>query len=104
MYADQTVVLGPLAVLAEPHTYDLCADHAGRLTPPRGWDLVKLAVDYQREPADDLAALVDAVQAPAALPNTAVAPAEQSRVSASQAGEVPVGERRRHLRVLPDLT
>ena len=45
VYADSTVVLGPLATYAEPHTYDLCADHATRLTAPRGWDIVRLAVD-----------------------------------------------------------
>ena len=36
VYSDQTAVLGPLATYAEPHTYDLCAEHAERLTAPRG--------------------------------------------------------------------
>ena len=34
VYADSTAVLGPLATYAEPHCYDLCAEHSGRL-PPR---------------------------------------------------------------------
>ncbi|NKX50095.1 DUF3499 family protein, partial [Arthrobacter deserti] len=31
VYADSTAVLGPLATYAEPHCYDLCAEHAARL-------------------------------------------------------------------------
>ena len=31
-----------LAMLAEPHSYDLCSEHAGRLTAPRGWEVVRL--------------------------------------------------------------
>ena len=46
VYADQTAVLGPLATYAEPHTYDLCAEHAERLTAPRGWDVVRLASEF----------------------------------------------------------
>ena len=41
VYAEQTAVLGPLATYAEPHSYDLCDDHAKRLTAPRGWDVVR---------------------------------------------------------------
>lgn len=68
VHADQTVVLGPLATYAEPHTYDLCADHTTRLTAPRGWDVVRLAIDLtEPEPTpDDLLALADAVRAAAA--------------------------------------
>jgi len=46
VYSDQTAVLGPLATYAEPHTYDLCAAHAERLTAPRGWDVVRLASEF----------------------------------------------------------
>ena len=45
VYADSTAVLGPLATFAEPHCYDLCDDHAARMTAPRGWDVVRLAPD-----------------------------------------------------------
>ena len=41
-YADRAIVLGPLATYAEPHTYDLCRDHAERLTAPRGWNVVRV--------------------------------------------------------------
>lgn len=44
MYSDSTAVLGPLAVSAEPHSYDLCQTHAHRLTAPRGWEVVRVSV------------------------------------------------------------
>lgn len=64
MYADRTAVLGPLATLAEPHSYDLCANHAQRLSAPRGWSVLRLAPDPSTlEPThDDLLALADAVR------------------------------------------
>lgn len=40
-YADSMVVLGPLSRQAEPHTYDLCARHAERLSAPQGWQVVR---------------------------------------------------------------
>ena len=46
VYSDQTAVLGPLANHAEPHSYDLCAEHAERLTAPRGWEVVRLTPDF----------------------------------------------------------
>jgi hypothetical protein len=63
-YADRAVVLGPLATYAEPHTYDLCREHAERMTAPRGWEVVRVGGEYS-EPAlapDDLVALADAVR------------------------------------------
>jgi hypothetical protein len=81
VYSDQTAVLGPLANNAEPHSYDLCAEHAERLTAPRGWEVVRLTPDFvQSGPTpDDLLALADAVReagrprtpAPEPLPPTA---------------------------------
>lgn len=64
VYQDQTAVVGPLATFAEPHTYDLCPEHAERLTVPRGWDVVRLAGDYTPAPPsdDDLLALANAVR------------------------------------------
>lgn len=64
VYADSTAVLGPLATYAEPHCYDLCAEHAERLTAPRGWDVVRLATDSAPPPPshDDLVALAEAVR------------------------------------------
>ena len=41
VYADSTAVVGPLATYAEPHSYDLCEEHAVRLTVPRGWEVLR---------------------------------------------------------------
>jgi len=91
VYADSTAVLGPLATYAEPHCYDLCAEHAERLTAPRGWEVVRLAPDPDalKPSSDDLEALADAVRE-AARPGARDEPA---------AAPVEVG-RRGHLRVL----
>ncbi|BDZ51491.1 hypothetical protein GCM10025867_37320 [Frondihabitans sucicola] len=43
-YADSMAVVGPLAVTAEPHGYDLCARHAERLSAPQGWQVVRHVV------------------------------------------------------------
>lgn len=64
VYADSTAVIGPLATYAEPHTYDLCAEHAEGLTVPRGWEVVRLELPEGRPVPhpDDLLALADAVR------------------------------------------
>lgn len=92
VYSDSTAVLGPLSQLAEPHSYDLCGEHAERLTAPRGWEVVRLLPEF--EPAapshDDLLALADAVREAGRRPEPVVE--EEPAV---------VGERRRgHLRVV----
>ncbi|WP_025272208.1 DUF3499 domain-containing protein [Haloglycomyces albus] len=64
VYADSTAVVGPLATAREPHSYDLCSLHAGRLTAPRGWELVRHKGDHNAPmPSDDdLVALANAVR------------------------------------------
>ncbi|MEE6134956.1 DUF3499 domain-containing protein [Mycobacterium sp. 050128] len=77
VYSDSTAVVGPLATAREPHSWDLCVGHAGRITAPRGWDLVRHAGPLNSEPTnpdeDDLVALADAVReggaAAASLPH-----------------------------------
>ena len=34
VYSDSTAVVGPLATAREPHSWDLCVGHAGRITAP----------------------------------------------------------------------
>lgn len=63
VYQDSTAVLGPLSRVSEPGAYDLCREHAERLTPPRGWDLLRVPGEGR---GDDLVALSDAVYRPAA--------------------------------------
>ncbi|MES2171350.1 MAG: DUF3499 family protein [Actinomycetota bacterium] len=41
VYADSMVVVGPLSTVADPHSYDLCARHAERLSAPQGWQVVR---------------------------------------------------------------
>ena len=63
VYADSTAVVGPLATIREPHSWDLCLSHASRITAPRGWELVRHAAPLPTNPdEDDLVALAEAVR------------------------------------------
>jgi hypothetical protein len=63
VYSDSTAVVGPLATAREPHSWDLCVGHAGSITAPRGWELVRHAGPLPTNPdEDDLVALADAVR------------------------------------------
>jgi hypothetical protein len=68
VYAESQALVGPLAFDVEPHQYDLCAEHAERLTVPRGWAVVRdvappVVVRHElRAMSDDLEALADAVR------------------------------------------
>lgn len=65
VYSDSTAVVGPLATAREPHSWDLCVGHAGRITAPRGWELMRHAgplPTYPHPDEDDLVALADAVR------------------------------------------
>ena len=122
VYRDSTAVLGPLAVAVDPHSWDLCEMHAGRLVVPRGWDVVRLPPDPAQERADDLEALANIVRevgrpdrgagprpgsaptrAGSAQPRAAGAP--RAAASPGAAVSEPVGQgvevgRRGHLRVV----
>lgn len=41
VYADQVAVIGPLSFQVEPHSYDLCDEHASRLVVPKGWEILR---------------------------------------------------------------
>jgi hypothetical protein len=117
VYGDQTAVLGPLATYAEPHAYDLCDEHSERLSAPRGWEVVRLALDPDAlgPSTDDLLALADAVREAARDTQPAGGPVP-TRVRAVPAGAAARAEdeapdrlvdrvpgrpdRRSHLRVL----
>jgi hypothetical protein len=90
VYADSTAVVGPLATYAEPHSYDLCEQHAERLTAPRGWEVVRLDTGPRASVpnSDDLEALANAVR-------------EAARPAGGPAATAPPETGRRgHLRVL----
>lgn len=109
VYADQTAVLGRLASLAEPHTYDLCPEHARGLTAPRGWQLVRLTSTFEdADPyADDLLAVANAVRARPS-PEATRRPPEATRPAPpdprSGPADAPSSQRGRrgHLRVIQD--
>lgn len=65
-YQDSTIVVGPISLYAEPHTYDLCAPHADSVSAPRGWEVLRLNYKSEgpKDPQDDgdLLALADAVK------------------------------------------
>jgi len=98
VYAESTAVLGPLAMYAEPHSYDLCTQHAGSLTVPRGWEVLRLAMpSTPPEPGpDDLLALANAVREAAAAPEVS----EQRTGRPAVEPPVVEGTRRGHLRIL----
>ncbi len=116
VYSDSTAVVGPLATVAEPHSWDLCVSHAGRITAPRGWELVRHAgplPTHTHTDDDDLVALADAVREGRELPKAPVHGFSEPTggQGATQGGAVLApsapsgsgsGRRRGHLRVLPD--
>lgn len=88
MYQDSTAVLGPLSRSSEPHAYDLCQEHAARMTAPLGWELLR--VPGGEVVSDDLVALADAVTRPPA-PRPAPSASTGPATSATQAGHGPDG-------------
>src|SRR4029079_299044 len=91
VYSDSTAVVGPLATVSEPHSWDLCVAHASRITAPRGWELVRHAGPLPSNPdEDDLVALADAVREgrDGAPPFTAVAAGLSDPPTAHSAGTV----------------
>jgi hypothetical protein len=97
-YAESTAVVGPLATYSEPHSYDLCEEHALRLTVPRGWEVVRHDGEFAApEPTvDDLTALAEAVRE-AGRPDRPIELAQEQ-----SAPGAPTTGRRGHLRVLPN--
>ncbi len=108
-YADLTAVVGPLASFAEPHSYDLCEEHAVRLTVPRGWEVLRHSGEFPAPipHADDLEALADAVREAARGESASALDARHP--DSGELGNAPAGfgppaggtGRRGHLRVVP---
>ncbi|MFD1836485.1 DUF3499 domain-containing protein [Brachybacterium rhamnosum] len=102
VYADSTAVLGPLSRHSEPHTYDLCAEHASRTTAPRGWELLR--VEGGHEVPDELVALADALRPPRPVDDVpGPAPRTDRAERAGRAGtapSAPAADGGRHLRVV----
>jgi uncharacterized protein DUF3499 len=114
VYSDSTAVVGPLATVSEPHSWDLCVLHASRITAPRGWELVRHAGPLPtHSDDDDLVALADAVREgrDGGSPTGGVAAGFTDPTTGVHGGALLApaapraeqnGRRRGHLRVLPD--
>ena len=99
-YSDSTAVVGPLASFAEPHSYDLCEEHAVRFTVPRGWEVLRHVGEFPvpTPQADDLEALADAVREAARIDGRSIAASARDAAHGTSTG------RRGHLRVVPPAT
>lgn len=95
-------MLGPLSRLSEPHAYDLCREHASRMTAPRGWELLRVA--GAAEASDDLVALADAVTRRPAPESASTPPAAPERAPRPSGEPRPSGQGEttsaRHLHVV----
>ncbi len=100
VYAESTVVLGPLAPKATPGAHDLCHNHAVTTTAPRGWEMIALP-DLDTPPLpepDDLLALADAVR------EIGMRCDDPVPAGGASGDSVVVLAERRHLRVIADPT
>lgn len=124
VYAESTAVIGPLSTNAEPHSWDLCTEHAETITVPRGWEMLRNERGFGTPPEElELTALAEAVRESGAavgavpfdglddLPFSRSTPPSSNprfdRPGAPDAGRhrasvKPRPGRRGHLRVLPD--
>ncbi|WP_072687943.1 DUF3499 domain-containing protein [Rhodococcus marinonascens] len=106
VYSDSTAVVGPLATVAEPHSWDLCENHASRITAPKGWELVRHEGGFSSSTPDedDLTALAEAVREAGLGDRVSyekASPSEDRGATGTRPGPMRTG-RRGHLRVLPD--
>lgn len=116
VYSDSTAVVGPLATVDEPHSWDLCEVHASTTTAPKGWELVRYEGGFSTTSPDedDLTALAEAVREAGRGDrvredhSVSVVPREHRQPSARDGDRRPASSartgRRGHLRVLPDPT
>ncbi len=102
VYAESTAVLGPLAIEAEPGTYDLCARHAASTSAPRGWEIIRLPDDdpvaehRAAEADDELMALANAVR------QIGLRHDDPEAVEPPAAPEAPSAPSAPHLRIIED--
>ncbi|MEZ5209787.1 MULTISPECIES: DUF3499 domain-containing protein [unclassified Gordonia (in: high G+C Gram-positive bacteria)] len=98
VYAESTAVVGPLAGADEPHSWDLCSEHADRITVPRGWELLRSERDFVQPAEDqDLTALADVVREAGAVgggPGLPPLPSFTSRADVDAALDLRPGPRR----------
>ncbi|WP_424807575.1 DUF3499 domain-containing protein [Rhodococcus sp. 27YEA15] len=103
VYSDSTAVVGPLATVAEPHSWDLCDTHGSRITAPKGWELVRHEGGFSTSSPDedDLTALAEAVREAGLGDRGRSRESSDEDVRPASQNAARTG-RRGHLRVLPD--
>lgn len=101
-YAESTAVIGPLAPASEPHSWDLCEEHAAKITAPLGWNMLRVSEIDHDDDDDDLTALAKAVREAGSQGSGLVVddPAHNHPIHRSQRKEVEKGRRRAHLYVV----
>lgn len=115
-YAESTAIVGPLAPNAEPHSWDLCQEHAERITAPLGWEMLRVSnIDIDDD--EELTALAEAVREAGRMPSGLVGSADPNNQDDSalrpDSSRHPVhrskrvaqarSARRAHLHVVPDI-
>lgn len=93
IYSDSTAVLGPLSTFAEPHAYDLCAEHSEKLTVPKGWTVISHdPQSHTSEPSpEDVLAIAEVIR-------------QTAKVDLTPKPNTPDIGRRGHLRAIPGQT
>lgn len=103
-YAESTAVIGPLAPASEPHSWDLCEEHAAKITAPLGWEMLRVTGINPEDEDDDLTALAEAVREAGRQSSGLVMDATPANhpIHRSQRREAEKGRRRAHLYVVED--
>ena len=93
IYSDSTAVLGPLSTYAEPHAYDLCAEHSEKLKVPNGWTVIAHDPEsHQSDPSpEDVLAIAEAIR-------------QSAKIDLAPKPITPEVGRRGHLRAIPHHT
>ncbi len=79
-YREASAVVGPLSPIPQAGALDLCAEHARNVTVPVGWELIRLATEFEpvAPSADDLMALANAIREASEKELPPIAPATRN--------------------------
>lgn len=100
-YQQSIAVVGPLVSTTDPHSWDLCAQHASKITAPLGWELMR--VDNIEEDDEDLTALAEAVREAGRNASGLILPDPEPMANHPVNRPKPEATRRGHLSVVPEL-
>lgn len=100
-YQQSIAVVGPLVTSTDPHSWDLCAQHASKITAPLGWELMR--VDNIEEDDEDLTALAEAVREAGRNASGLIMPEPEPMANHPVNRPKREATRRGHLSVVPEL-